>query len=47
MDFKHKPSTDFTDIDELNKKEAAEEIRALGEGINYHDYLYYICQITP
>ncbi|MGL6159683.1 NAD-dependent DNA ligase LigA [Microbulbifer sp.] len=42
MDFKRNPHTDFKDIDKLGKKEAAEEIRALREGINYHDHLYYV-----
>jgi len=42
MDFKHKPDTRFRDIDKLSKKAAAEEADALREGINYHDYLYYV-----
>ncbi len=42
MDFKKHPDTSFRDIDKLGQQEAAEEIVALREGINYHDYLYYI-----
>jgi len=29
-------------IDDLSRKEAEEEVRALRKDINYHDYLYYI-----
>lgn len=42
MDFKSKPDTSFKDIDELSEEEAQREVRALREGINYHDYLYYV-----
>lgn len=42
MDFKRNPDTHFKGIDKLGKKEATEEIRALREGINYHDHLYYV-----
>ncbi len=42
MDFRSNPDTAFKDIGKLGKKEAAEEIAALREGINYHDYLYYV-----
>lgn len=42
MDFKNKPDTNFKAIDNLSKKEAKEEVEALREGINYHDYLYYV-----
>jgi DNA ligase (NAD+) len=42
MDFKKDPSTDFKDPKELSKKEAREEVEALREGIDYHDYLYYV-----
>lgn len=42
MDFKKKPRTDFRAIEDLDKEEAEEEIEALREGINYHDYLYYV-----
>lgn len=34
VDFKNKPNTSFKDIDELSKKEAEREVRALREGIN-------------
>ncbi|SDK30580.1 NAD-dependent DNA ligase LigA [Microbulbifer yueqingensis] len=42
MDFTSAPDTDFTAVGDLGKKEAAAEIRALREGVNYHDYLYYV-----
>ena len=42
MDFKKNPSTRFKDIDDLDKEAARKEIEALREGINYHDYLYYV-----
>jgi len=42
MDFKKKPDTNFRELEKLDKKEAAEEARALREGINYHDHLYYV-----
>ncbi len=42
MDFKKNPKADFGDVEELGKKEAKEEIKALREGIDYHDYLYYV-----
>lgn len=42
MDFKKNPKTDFKKIDEINKQEAKKEIEALREGIEYHNYLYYI-----
>ncbi|XSG86601.1 MAG: DNA ligase LigA-related protein [Methylohalobius sp. ZOD2] len=42
MDFKQRPTTDFKDIDQLDKKAAAEEIEALRERIHYHDHLYYV-----
>lgn len=42
MDYKHHPKTDFKAIDKLSKKEARQEIDALREGIDYHDYLYYV-----
>jgi DNA ligase (NAD+) len=41
-DFKKNPRTDFKDIDQLSRKEADEEIKALRRGIDYHDYLYYV-----
>jgi DNA ligase (NAD+) len=42
MDFKKQPDTHFRPVAKLNKKEAAGEINALREGIQYHDYLYYV-----
>jgi DNA ligase (NAD+) len=42
MDFKKNPRTDFKDVDSLSKKEAKKEVAALREGIEYHDYLYYL-----
>jgi len=42
MDFKHNPKTDFKDIDKLSKKEAEQQIKDLREGIEYHNYLYYV-----
>ena len=42
MDFVHNPKTDFEAIDKLDKGQAKEQVRALREAINYHDYLYYV-----
>lgn len=42
MDFKKNPKTSFEDIKKLSRKEAAEQIQALREGIEYHDHLYYV-----
>ncbi len=42
MDFKHQPKADFKDIKKISKKEARQEIEALREGIEYHNYLYYV-----
>lgn len=42
MDFKHNPKTDFKDIKKLSEKEAKQEIESLREGIEYHNYLYYV-----
>lgn len=42
MDFTTNPDTDFVPTGQLGQREAAREIRALREGINYHDYLYYV-----
>lgn len=42
MDFKKNPRTDFKDIEKLNKDAAKAEIEALREGIEYHNYLYYV-----
>ncbi len=42
MDFKKKPPKQFQSIDKISKGEAEEEIQALREGIDYHDYRYYV-----
>lgn len=42
MDFKKNPSTDFRDVKDLDKQEARKEVEALREGIDHHDYLYYV-----
>jgi DNA ligase (NAD+) len=42
MDFKKNPRTDFKDVAKLTKTQARQEIDALREGIEYHDYLYYV-----
>lgn len=42
MDFRHDPDTDFSPIEELDEQRAKQEIEALREGIDYHDYRYYV-----
>ena len=42
MDFKRDPSTNFKPISSVSKKKAEEEIEALRDGIEYHNYLYYV-----
>jgi DNA ligase (NAD+) len=42
MDFKKNPRTDFKDLAKLTKEQTRQEIDALREGIEYHDYLYYV-----
>ena len=42
MDYKKNPPEKFKDIGKMNQGEAREEIKALREGIDYHDYLYYV-----
>ncbi len=42
MDFKKHPKTQFKDISKLSRERAREEIEALREGIEYHDYQYYV-----
>ncbi|MFW6147464.1 MAG: NAD-dependent DNA ligase LigA [Thermodesulfobacteriota bacterium] len=42
MNFKKNPKTDFKDLDNLSIQQAREEAEALREGIEYHDYLYYV-----
>ena len=42
MDFKKNPRTDFKEVAKLSKEHARQEIDALREVIEYHDYLYYV-----
>ncbi len=42
MDFKKNPRTDFQEVAKLSREQARQEIQALREGIEYHDYLYYV-----
>jgi DNA ligase (NAD+) len=42
MDFKKNPKTKFESIDKLSENQAPEQIQALREAIDYHDYLYYV-----
>lgn len=42
MDFKKHPKTSFREVGDLDETDAAEEIKALREGIDHHDYLYYV-----
>jgi DNA ligase (NAD+) len=42
MDFKKNPNTDFRSVGRMSENEAKEEIEALKEGIEYHNYLYYV-----
>jgi DNA ligase (NAD+) len=42
MAFKKNPQTDFKPIGKLSKEQARREIEALREGIEYHDFLYYV-----
>ena len=42
MDFKKNPDTEFRDIDDMDPEEAREEAEALREGIEHHNYLYYV-----
>lgn len=42
MDFKKNPRTDFKPAGKLGKEQARQEIDALREEIEYHDYLYYV-----
>lgn len=41
MNFKRNPKTKFTNLSKMKKKEIHEEAKALREGIEYHNYLYY------
>jgi DNA ligase (NAD+) len=42
VDFKNNPKTKFKDISKLSERQARDEIEALREGIEHHDYLYYV-----
>jgi len=42
MDFKRDPKTKFKDVGKMSKKDAKKEIEALQDGIEYHNYLYYV-----
>ena len=42
LDFKHDPDTRFTPLDDLSQEEARREVEALRDGIDYHDYRYYV-----
>jgi DNA ligase (NAD+) len=41
-DFKKNPRTDFKPVEKLSREQTRQEIEALREGIEYHDYLYYL-----
>ena len=42
MDYKDNPKTEFKDARKLSRKAARRQIEALREGIEYHNYLYYV-----
>jgi len=42
MDFKKNPRAKFKSIKIMTRKDARKEIEALREGIEYHNYLYYV-----
>jgi len=42
MDFKKNPRTDFKSVKQMTLDEARLEVAALREGIEYHNYLYYV-----
>jgi DNA ligase (NAD+) len=42
MNFKKNFNTEFKDMAKISKDEAEKEAEALREGINYHNYLYYV-----
>jgi DNA ligase (NAD+) len=42
MDFKKNPKTAFKDVHKMSAQEAGQEAEALREGIEYHNYLYYV-----
>jgi len=41
-EFKKNPNTEFKDLKKLTREEARDEVEALREGIEYHDFLYYV-----
>ncbi|MBD3245641.1 MAG: NAD-dependent DNA ligase LigA [Candidatus Omnitrophica bacterium] len=41
-DYTRNPKTEFKPVSSISKREAREQINALKEGINYHDYQYYL-----
>lgn len=47
MDYKKITTAEFKDIKDLTKEEARHEIQKLSEGIDYHDYLYYVKNSPP
>ncbi len=42
MDYKKKPNTRFQKIGDMSEDEARRQVEALREGIEYHDYWYYV-----
>ncbi len=42
LGFRKDPDTDFRDASELTAEEAREQAEALRDGIDYHDYRYYV-----
>ncbi len=42
MDFRKRPRTTFKAISALSRAEARREVEALRDGIEYHDYRYYV-----
>jgi DNA ligase (NAD+) len=42
MEFKENPNTEFKELKKLTQEEARDEVEALREGIEYHDFLYYV-----
>jgi DNA ligase (NAD+) len=42
MAFKKNPRTTFKSVTKITREEARKEVEALREGIEYHNYLYYV-----
>jgi DNA ligase (NAD+) len=42
MDFKKNPRTAFKSVTKMTLEEARVEVKALREGVEYHNYLYYV-----